>query len=138
MADKLLKCLSRGLGLVEDAIKEGGGGEEIVYLLKINYYPPCPRPDLALGVPAHTDMCLLTILVPNDVPGLQVCRDGLWYDVKYIPNALIIHIGDQVEVINFSLYNSHLRSIVAISLIILSNNHGHVVSIIDCRNAFRR
>ncbi|RCU11549.1 isopenicillin N synthase family oxygenase, partial [Acinetobacter baumannii] len=41
------------------------------YLLKINYYPPCPRPDLALGVVAHTDMSTVTILVPNDVQGPQ-------------------------------------------------------------------
>lgn len=109
VAEKLLKYLSRGLGLVEDAIKEGGGGEELGYLLKINYYPPCPRPDLALGVPAHTDMCLLTILVPNDVPGLQVCRDGLWYDVKYIPNALIIHIGDQIEIMSNGKYKAVLH-----------------------------
>ncbi|KAG6390381.1 hypothetical protein SASPL_148115 [Salvia splendens] len=64
-------------------------------LLEINYYPPCPRPDL--GVVAHTDMSAITILVPNEVQGLQVFRDGHWYEVKYIPNALIIHIGDQIE-----------------------------------------
>ena len=112
MAEKLLRYLSRGLELVEDAIKEGGGG--IGYLVKINYYPPCPRPELALGVPAHTDICLLSILVPDDVPGLQVCRDGLWCDVKYIPNAPIIHIGDQIEVINFTLHKCNLRLIIII------------------------
>ncbi|CAK9161648.1 unnamed protein product [Ilex paraguariensis] len=62
-----------------------------------NYYPPCPRPDLALGVVAHTDMSAISILVPNDVQGLQVFKEGHWYDVKYIPNALIIHIGEQAE-----------------------------------------
>lgn len=72
----------------------------MIYLMKINYYPPCPRPDLTLGVVAHTDLSLLTILVPNEVPGLQVLKDGNWMDAKYIPNALIIHIGDQIEVMN--------------------------------------
>lgn len=109
VADKLLKCLSKGLGVEEDVLKEGGGGEELIYLMKINYYPPCPRPDLALGVPAHTDMSLLTILVPNDVAGLQVCRDDRWYDVKYIPNALIIHIGDQIEIMSNGKYKAVLH-----------------------------
>ncbi|GAB2224214.1 hypothetical protein Droror1_Dr00004966 [Drosera rotundifolia] len=97
VTEKLFKCLSLGLGLEGHELKEAVGGEDLVYLLKINYYPPCPRPDLALGVVAHTDMSAITILVPNDVPGLQVSRDEQWYDVKYIPNALIIHIGDQLE-----------------------------------------
>ncbi|XVF64613.1 hypothetical protein PTKIN_Ptkin09bG0182400 [Pterospermum kingtungense] len=113
VVNKLFRYLSLGLGLEEHEMKEAVGGEKLVYLLKINYYPPCPRPDLALGVPAHTDMCSLTILVPNDVQGLQACKDDRWYDVKYIPNALIIHIGDQVQIVSNGKYKSVLhRSIV--------------------------
>lgn len=99
VVEKLFRSLSLGLGLEGQELKEAVGGEELVYLLKINYYPPCPRPDLALGVVAHTDMSSITILVPNEVQGLQVFKDDRWFDVKYIPNALIIHIGDQIEVI---------------------------------------
>ncbi|KAK6246168.1 hypothetical protein SCA6_009258 [Theobroma cacao] len=109
VVDKLFRCLSVGLGLEGHELKEAVGGENLVYLLKINYYPPCPRPDLALGVPSHTDMSSLTILVPNDVQGLQANRGGHWYDVKYIPNALIIHIGDQVEIASNGMYRSVLH-----------------------------
>lgn len=98
MADNLLGLLSSGLGLEEGDIKQGLGGDELVYMSKINYYPPCPCPELALGVAPHTDMSSITILVPNEVQGLQVFKDDIWYDVAYIPNALIIHIGDQIEV----------------------------------------
>ncbi|CAK9138471.1 unnamed protein product [Ilex paraguariensis] len=44
-------------------------------------------------------MSAISILVPNDVQGLQVFKEGHWYDVKYIPNALIIHIGEQAEAV---------------------------------------
>lgn len=71
MPDKLFKSLSLGLGLKNDELKEAAGGDELVYLLKINYCPPCPHPDLALGVAPHADMCALTILVPNHVNGLR-------------------------------------------------------------------
>ncbi|OAY58237.1 flavonol synthase/flavanone 3-hydroxylase [Manihot esculenta] len=109
VVDKLFKSLSVGLGLEETELKEAAGGNELVYLLKINYYPPCPRPDLALGVVAHTDMSCITILVPNDVQGLQASRDGHWYDVKYIPNALVIHIGDQIEILSNGKYKAVLH-----------------------------
>ncbi|KAL6525139.1 Iron ascorbate-dependent oxidoreductase [Orobanche minor] len=100
VSNKLIKWLSLGLGLQEQQLKMAMGGEDTILLMKINYYPPCPRPDLALGVVAHTDMSAITVLVPNEVQGLQVFRDGHWYDVKYIPNALIIHIGDQIEILS--------------------------------------
>ncbi|KAK6939842.1 Isopenicillin N synthase-like, Fe(2+) 2OG dioxygenase domain [Dillenia turbinata] len=109
VVNKLMGYLGKGLGLEEGELKTSVGGDDLVYLLKINYYPPCPRPDLALGVVAHTDMCALTILVPNEVQGLQVCRDERWYDVKYIPNALIIHIGDQLEIVSNGKYKAVLH-----------------------------
>lgn len=98
VVNKLFKNLSIGLGLEGTELKEFVGGDNMVHLLKINYYPPCPFPDLVLGVPAHTDMSYITLLVPNEVQGLQASRDGHWYDVKHVPNALVIHIGDQMEV----------------------------------------
>ncbi|CAI9114712.1 OLC1v1015493C1 [Oldenlandia corymbosa var. corymbosa] len=106
VADKMFECLSEGLGLEPNAVKDALGGEDLIYLMKINYYPPCPRPDLALGVVAHTDMSSITILVPNEVQGLQVFKDDYWYDVKYIPNALIVHIGDQIEILSNGIYKS--------------------------------
>uniref|UniRef100_A0A5B7AJS1 Putative flavonol synthase n=1 Tax=Davidia involucrata TaxID=16924 RepID=A0A5B7AJS1_DAVIN len=107
VVDKLFKSLSLGLGVEGHELKDAVGGEDLIYLMKINYYPPCPRPDLALGVVPHTDMSTITILVPNEVQGLQVFKDDHWYDVKYIPNALIIHIGDQIEV-PFFFFTSHI------------------------------
>ncbi|CAH9084282.1 unnamed protein product [Cuscuta epithymum] len=109
VGNELLRSLSISLGLEGHVLKEAVGGDDLEYLLKINYYPPCPRPDLALGVVAHTDMSAITILVPNEVQGLQVFKDEHWYNVKYIPNALIIHIGDQIEILSNGKYKSVLH-----------------------------
>jgi len=94
---ELFEHLSLGLGLHEGAMAEAFGGDGLVFLQKINFYPPCPQPELTLGVAPHTDMSTLTVLVPNEVQGLQVFKDGQWYDAKYVPDALIVHIGDQIE-----------------------------------------
>ncbi|KAK3159201.1 hypothetical protein QOZ80_2AG0146990 [Eleusine coracana subsp. coracana] len=54
-------------------------------------------------------MATVTILVPNDVQGLQVFRDGHWYDAKYVPDALIVHIGDQIEIFSNGEYKAVLH-----------------------------
>ncbi|KAB1205367.1 Flavonol synthase/flavanone 3-hydroxylase [Morella rubra] len=113
ITDDLLQLLSEGLGLEGKVLKSILRGEEIELEMKINMYPPCPQPELALGVEPHTDMSALTLLVPNDVPGLQVSKDDNWIAVNYLPNALFVHVGDQLEVLSNGKYKSVLhRSLV--------------------------
>ena len=95
---KLLEPLSQGLHLEGKALKSCMGGDEIELEMEINMYLPCPQPELALGVEPHTHMSALTLLVPNDVPVLQVWKDNNWVIVDYFPNALFVHVGDQIEV----------------------------------------
>jgi isopenicillin N synthase-like dioxygenase len=65
----------------------------------MHYYPPCPRPDLVIGLSSHTDGGGITILLQEDgVVGLQVRKDGEWIPVQPIPGGLVINIGDMVEV----------------------------------------
>jgi flavonol synthase len=106
---RLFEGLSAGLGLEEGAMEEAFGGDDVVFLQKINFYPPCPHPELAHGVAPHTDLSTLTVLMPNEVPGLQVSRDERWYDVKYVPGAIIVHIGDQIEILSNGRYKAVLH-----------------------------
>ncbi|KAK9741407.1 hypothetical protein RND81_03G103200 [Saponaria officinalis] len=112
ITDEILGHLSEGLGLEEKTLKTKLG-DELEVEMKINMYPPCPQPELALGVEAHTDMSALTILLPNHVPGLQIWKDDTWVAVDYLQDALYIHIGDQIEVLSNGKYKSILhRSVV--------------------------
>lgn len=73
----------------------------------MHYYPPCPRPDLVIGLSSHTDGGGITILLQEDgVVGLQVRKDGDWIPVEPIPGGLVINIGDMVEVISNGKYKS--------------------------------
>nr|XP_043611145.1 protein SRG1-like isoform X2 [Erigeron canadensis] len=47
--------------------------------MRMNYYPPCPEPKMALGFSPHSDADALTILYQlNETEGLQILKDGKW------------------------------------------------------------
>ncbi|MCL7033948.1 hypothetical protein MKW94_027910 [Papaver nudicaule] len=67
--------------------------------IKMNYYPPCPKPQQVIGISPHSDAGALTIVLQlNETEGLQIRKDGKWLPVKPIPGALIVNIGDMIEV----------------------------------------
>ncbi|KAH7514043.1 hypothetical protein FEM48_Zijuj11G0046700 [Ziziphus jujuba var. spinosa] len=110
LATKVLSVLSLGLGLEEGRLeKEVGGMEELLLQMKINYYPKCPQPELALGVEAHTDISALTFILHNMVPGLQLFYQGNWVTAKCVPNSIIMHIGDTIEILSNKKYKSILH-----------------------------
>ena len=77
--------------------------------MAVNYYPKCPEPELTYGLQAHTDPNALTVLLQDpNVAGLQVLKDGKWIAVNPQPDALVINIGDQLQV-PMLLTNSGLR-----------------------------
>ena len=76
--------------------------------MRMNYYPPCPQPELVVGLNAHSDAVGLTILLQvNELEGLQIRKDGRWIPVKPLPNAFIVNIGDILEV-NTKFSNNYL------------------------------
>ncbi|XP_052192060.1 probable 2-oxoglutarate/Fe(II)-dependent dioxygenase [Diospyros lotus] len=67
--------------------------------VRINYYPPCPRPDLASGLAPHSDGNAVTLLMQFGAGGgLQVLRDGNWVAVPWPETALLVGVGDLLEV----------------------------------------
>nr|AMW36066.1 leucoanthocyanidin dioxygenase [Paeonia suffruticosa] len=110
LVTKILSILSIDLGLEEGRLEqEVGGMEELLLQMKINYYPKCPQPELALGVEAHTDVSALTFILHNMVPGLQLFYQGKWVTAKCVPNSIIMHIGDTIEILSNGKYKSILH-----------------------------
>nr|ABP57081.1 anthocyanidin synthase [Coleus scutellarioides]ABP57082.1 anthocyanidin synthase [Coleus scutellarioides] len=110
LTTKILSVLSLGLGLEEGRLeKEVGGMEDLILQMKINFYPKCPQPELALGVEAHTDVSALTFILHNMVPGLQLFYEGKWVTAKCVPNSIIMHVGDTIEILSNGKYKSILH-----------------------------
>lgn len=102
--------LSLGLGVDEGKLEqEVGGLSDLLLQMKINYYPRCPQPDLAVGVEAHTDVSALSFILHNMVPGLQVYYEGNWVTARCVPDSIIMHVGDVVEILSNGKYKSILH-----------------------------
>lgn len=101
LALKLLGLIARSLGLPENRFNSYFKDQST--RIRLNHYPPCPSPQLALGVGRHKDGGALTVLAQDDVGGLEVKRktDGEWVRVNPTPNAYIINLGDTLQVLLF-------------------------------------
>ncbi|KAH9290608.1 hypothetical protein KI387_034725, partial [Taxus chinensis] len=98
LGKKLLKVLAQGLGINPNSFIESFG--ELCGSVRMNYYPPCPRPELVLGLSPHSDGTGITILLQDDEcpwEALQVHKSGQWVPIPSIHDALVINIGDFLE-----------------------------------------
>lgn len=81
--------------------------------IRVYRYPSCSIPDTAWGIDVHTDSSVLSILYECEVGGLEVLRDDEWFQVKPICNALIVNLGDMMQVLIALiqiLYTNYIRS----------------------------
>ncbi|XP_016435554.2 protein SRG1-like [Nicotiana tabacum] len=98
---QLAKALKMDENEMKDLFTDG------MQLIRMNCYPPCPEPDKTIGLSPHSDADALTILLQlNETEGLQVRKDGIWVPVKPLPNALIVNVGDMMEIVSNGVYRS--------------------------------
>jgi isopenicillin N synthase-like dioxygenase len=122
LAFHLLGAISVNLGMSADHL---GGGFQTVHtsFLRMNYYPICPAPAQPqsacapgtghLGVNHHTDAGALTLLLQDEQPGLEVFRDGRWHLVEPRNDALVVNIGDIIQVWSNDRYRASLHRVMA-------------------------
>ncbi|CAL5018121.1 unnamed protein product [Urochloa decumbens] len=112
LLDTLYGLLSEALGLGPTYLAdiECNRGQMILF----HYYPPCPEPELAMGTTRHSDAGFLTILLQDDIGGLQVLHDdNKWIDVPTVPGAFIVNIGDLMQMMSNDKFISAEHRVVA-------------------------
>ncbi|KAJ1422603.1 Oxoglutarate/iron-dependent dioxygenase [Sesbania bispinosa] len=94
LACKLLEVLSEAMGLEKEALTKAC--VDMDQKVVVNYYPKCPQPDLTLGLKRHTDPGTITLLLQDQVGGLQATRDNgqTWITVQPVEGAFVVNIGD--------------------------------------------
>lgn len=120
---KLAPMIALALNLDEDFFDKAGALNPAEGFLRLLHYPavhvgPLGTSDrLVYGASAHSDYGMLTLLMTDGVPGLQVCREKLrqpqiWEDVPYLSGAFIVNIGDLTERWTNCLFQSTLHRVM--------------------------
>uniref|UniRef100_A0A0A9FYC6 Fe2OG dioxygenase domain-containing protein n=1 Tax=Arundo donax TaxID=35708 RepID=A0A0A9FYC6_ARUDO len=111
--DGILRAMAKLLELDDDCFINQFGDKASTYA-RFNYYPACPRPDLVLGIRPHSDVCVLTLLLTDkDVGGLQVLRDGTWYNVPPVHDyALLVNVGVSMEIMTNGIFRGPVHRVV--------------------------
>lgn len=109
----IFEMLAHGLGLPDDFFTRNFEEKEST-MIRVNRYPPCPLPTKCLGLGSHSYPHTLTILLQDDVGGLQVLKgDRQWVGIRPVANSFVFNIGDTLEVISrplsLSLYTFLIR-----------------------------
>ncbi|GFP79681.1 protein srg1 [Phtheirospermum japonicum] len=106
------KSMARSLHLNESCFLKQFG-ERAEFQGRFNYYSPCTRPDLVLGLKAHADGSGYTVLL-QDESGLQILNDGKWYTVPKKPeHALLVLMGDQMEIMSNGIFKSPVHMVLS-------------------------
>ncbi|MEU6173578.1 2-oxoglutarate and iron-dependent oxygenase domain-containing protein [Streptantibioticus parmotrematis] len=98
VADRLLRELLTAIGAPADFYADAFAADPHLHLKLVRY--PGSAPDGAdQGVGAHKDYGFLTLLLQDEVGGLQVERgDGRFHDVPPLPGAFVVNLGELLEV----------------------------------------
>jgi isopenicillin N synthase-like dioxygenase len=118
LAFELVEVIAGNLGMPPGALDACFRPQHTSFL-RLNHYPACPVParpaDSAaasgghLGVNPHTDSGALTLLLQDEQPGLEVFHANEWHLVEPRGDALVVNIGDIVQVWSNDRYTAALH-----------------------------
>ena len=117
----LLRGFCVGLDLPAEFMQADFGDDHTGFV-RLNYYPVHdPLADTSmvhlpvadLGVHHHTDAGALTILLQDEVGGLQVFKGGYWYNVEPLPGAFFVNTGDMMQVWSNDIYQAAVHRVLA-------------------------
>ncbi len=120
LGQQLMQIFCLGLGVPRDRLTPYFGADHTSFI-RLNYYPledPLAPAEsagtTALGDMAlhhHSDAGVLTILLQDDVGGLQCFAKGEWFDVTPHPGALVINLGDMMQLWSNDTYVAALHRV---------------------------
>jgi len=112
----LVEALMEALGLPANALQDSIGDEPNMQM-KIARYPPAQKlgasADGFYGVGAHSDSGYLSILLQDDVGGLQAQNGaGEWVDAPPVPGTLVVNLGEMLQLASGGYYKATVHRVL--------------------------
>eukprot|EP01018_Ginkgo_biloba_P026211 Gb_31357 [translate_table: standard] len=105
LAAKLFTLLAECLSLPPDYLTETINCLSR-QIFTLSYFPPCPQPHLTFGLTSHSDYACMTILLQDNVQGLQIFNEGKWVKVSPVPGTFLVNLGDTFEIMSNGRFKS--------------------------------
>jgi isopenicillin N synthase-like dioxygenase len=83
------------------------------FRLKIIGYPGSDDADEQQGLGAHRDAGFLSIILQDDVGGLQVHEDGVWHDVPHVTGTYVVNVGEMVQLLTHGYVGASMHRVVS-------------------------
>ncbi|KAA3454514.1 1-aminocyclopropane-1-carboxylate oxidase-like protein 1-like [Gossypium australe] len=112
LGETLFELLSEALGLQADHLNSMGYSKGCSIVT--HYYPPCPQPELTLGVRKHADAGILTMLLQNHIGGLQVLHNGQWFDIHPTLGGLVLS-NDKFKSVKHRAISNHVGPRISVA-----------------------
>ncbi|CAN6456743.1 unnamed protein product [Victoria cruziana] len=120
---EVVKTISKIIALALDLdaeffIKPDILGDPIATLRLLHYSGELSNPEKGIyGAGAHSDYGLITLLLTDEVLGLQICRDKdaenqVWEYVPPIKGAFIVNLGDMLERWSNCIFRSTMHRVI--------------------------
>ncbi len=103
VAQLVMSAIARALGLAPDYFVRTCMDDPTL-LFRIFHYPPTTGDEWGVG--EHTDYGILTLLLQDDVGGLEVRSRGAWIAVPPERGAIVCNIGDMLDRMTGGVYRS--------------------------------
>lgn len=102
----LMQALAQGLGQPANYFDDRMTADAYTRV-KIIRYPAQPEQDgSGQGLGLHHDSGIMTFILQDEIPGLQVMSDGKLIDVEPYPGAYVVNLGEMMQ----SASNGYLRA----------------------------
>ncbi|CAI0399424.1 unnamed protein product [Linum tenue] len=101
MARLIESLMNRCLGVPEGLMEKFNDDRQWDIMTAFRYFAAAEleTPDKKTGLYGHKDVNLMTLVLQDQVGGLEFQKDGEWIPITPIPHSLVVNVGDIIQVI---------------------------------------